>query len=216
MKKLTVVLALLVIASGAFLVYRNYILNQIILRLRAESRRAEVLVTDQKQRGDRVRTTLKFLEYDSFDRPLSPRYFTFDGDLIQFQALVIRFNDTLVMAGVPFKGKSAAIFMKIFVLGDSPEETQVFEINKSYDIPSGYRIGGGYTFFERTLWRRFWDYALNEKAAKAAGVKNAQIEAPGTRFVPGRLYTVVIEHDGGLRIDSVGLPGVLSGERLEF
>jgi len=197
-------------------VYRNHILNQIILRLRADSRRAQVLVTEQEKRGDHLHTTLKFLEYDSLGRALPARYFTFNGDLIQFQALVIRFEDNLVMAGVPFKGKSASIFTKIFVLGDSQVETQVFEINKGYDIPSGYRIGAHQTFFERMLWRRFWEYALDEAAARRAGVKNAQIEAPGTRFLPGRLYTVKIEHDGGLRIDSEELPPVLAGERLEF
>jgi hypothetical protein len=34
------------------------------------------------------------------------------------------------------------------------------------------------------------------------GIKNAQIEAPGTKFVPGLIYTIKIEHDGGLRIDA--------------
>jgi hypothetical protein len=216
MKKSTVVFVFLAIGAGAFFVYRNHILNEMIKRLRADSRVAEVLVTQQEKRGDQLRTTLKFLEYDSLGRPLSPRYFTLNGDLIQFQALVIRFDDKSVMAGVPFKGKSASIFTKIFVLGNSPEETQVFEINKCYDVPSGYRIGARQTFFERLLWIQFWEYALDENVAHAAGVKNAQIEAPGTRFVPGRLYTVKIEHDGGLRIDSEELPPVLAGERLEF
>jgi len=216
MKKLPVFLVVLVLGAGAFLLYRNHILNKIILRLRSDSRTAEVVVTSQERSGGQVRTTLKFLEYDSLGRALSPRYFTFNGDLIQFQALVIRFDDNLVMAGVPFKGKSASIFTKIFVLGNSPEETQVFEINKCYDIPSGYRTGARLTFFERMLWRRFWEYAMDAETARRAGVKNAQIEAPGTRFVPGRLYTVKIEHDGGLRIDSVALPAVLKGEKLDF
>ena len=48
------------------------------------------------------------------------------------------------------------------------------------------------------------------------GIKNAQIEAPGTRFVPGMLYTVKIEHDGGMRIDAQTLPLILKGEKAVF
>ncbi len=43
-----------------------------------------------------------------------------------------------------------------------------------------------------------WIVARSYNAEK---IKNAQIEAPGTMFVPGNLYTIKIEHDGGLRIE---------------
>ncbi len=46
------------------------------------------------------------------------------------------------------------------------------------------------------------------------GVKNAQIEAPGTKFIPGALYTIKIEHDGGIRIDVQALSAILTGERI--
>ena len=41
-----------------------------------------------------------------------------------------------------------------------------------------------------------------------------QIEAPGTMFVPGTLYTLKIEHDGGIRIDATPLSPILRGERI--
>ena len=50
-----------------------------------------------------------------------------------------------------------------------------------------------------------------EGAAKL-GIKNAQIEAPGTKFLPGYLYTLKIEHDGGLRIDTSTIPPIMRGE----
>jgi hypothetical protein len=211
MRKTILFVLLLLVSAGAFLLYRNHILQQIIKRLRQDSRVAEVLVIRQGPV-----TTIKFLEYDTLGKPLPARYFTFTGNLIQFQALVIRFSDATVMAGVPFKDKSAYVFTKVFVLGDSASETQVIEINKCYEVPSGYMIGERQTFFERILWRRFWEYALDPETARKAGIKNAQVEAPGTRFVPGVLYTVKIEHDGGLRIDSAPLPQVLQGEKIEF
>jgi len=46
------------------------------------------------------------------------------------------------------------------------------------------------------------------------GVKNAQIEAPGAMFVPGVLYTIKIEHNGGLRIDASELSPIMRGETI--
>ena len=62
------------------------------------------------------------------------------------------------------------------------------------------------------LWRNFWKYALDSDKKGASGIKNAQIEAPGTMFIPGVIYTINIENDGGLRIDATYLSPILKGE----
>ncbi len=73
----------------------NKILHQVIERLQADSRIAEVLVTkvEYDEPSKKNLTTIKFLEYDVEGNPLTPRYFTFAGNIIQFQSLVIRFDD---------------------------------------------------------------------------------------------------------------------------
>jgi len=60
----------------------------------------------------------------------------------------------------------------------------------------------------------FWEYALDSEKSITKGIKNAQIEAPGTKFVPGILYTLKIEHDGGIRIDTAEIPSILKGEKI--
>jgi len=213
---LFLLVAFVFIAAGLYLAkssIENRILRQIIQRLSADSRVAEVVVTDVKSdpRAKKTYTTIKFLEYDSRMKPLAPRYFTFSSDIIQFQSLVIRFEDFYVRSAHPLKGKSAYLFMKAFALNGA--DTQVFDINKIGEVPSGYRIDKQASIFEKRLWRRFWKYALQPKAARRAGIKNAQIEAPGTKFVPGLLYTLKIEHDGGLRIDVSEQPAILKQEK---
>lgn len=192
----------------------NRVLKQMVDRLSADSRIAEVLVTkseyDEETRA--IRTTIKFLEFDAANRPLPPKYFTFEGNLIQFQALVIRFRDELVRAGDRLRGKSIYLFLKAFVL--SKEKTQIFEITEPGDVPLGYKIPGERAAFEKKLWRDFWDYALKPEARDRSGIKNAQIEAPGSMFVPGSIYTLRIEHDGGIRIDERPVPEILKGEKL--
>jgi len=192
----------------------NQMLRKIIERLTADSRIAEVLVTQVRFDPDtqKTATTIKFLEYDTRNTPLTPQYFTFTGNIIQFQSLVIRFDDFYVKKAHPLKGKSAYVFMKVFSLTDKGAE--VFDINRISAVPSGYQVTGAKNSFEENLWRKFWEYALSPQEAKKMGIKNAQIEAPGTRFIPGMLYTVKIEHDGGLRIDSQPLPKILKGEAI--
>lgn len=191
----------------------NRVLKQIVERLTAQTRVAEVLVTGAATDANtgQNRTTIKFLEYDTEGAALAAKYFTFTGNVVQFQSLVIRFDDRYVKMGDALRGKSAYIFLKAFALHGTKAE--VFEINKVDEVPSGYAVRRAKNGYEERLWKRFWELAKGPELEKAEGIKNVQIEAPGTQFVPGLLYTIMIEHDGGMRIDTQRLPEILKGER---
>ena len=184
-------------------------LRNIVHNLKAESRIAEVLVTESSldEYTRKYTTTIKFLEYDVKGRPLKPKYFTFKGNLIQFQTLVVRFDDKYVEQGNRLKGKSIFLFMKAFVLDG--KDTQEMPITAVNQIPEGYRVGSPPNYFEKQVWARFWKYALDPVWRSKIGIKNAQVEAPGSVFVPGTIYTLVIEHDGGIRIDTRPIPEIL-------
>ena len=221
--KLFFISAVCVLCTGLTWFYFFYIhphivekkvLNQIITRLESETRIAEVIVTDSDfdPETGKTETRIKFLEYDTRGTPLSTQYFTFSDNLLQFQSLVIRFADDFVRSGQGLKGKSAYLFWKVFMLDGA--RTEEYDITSIDSIPEGYRLSAAPTRTEKVLWNMFWDYALDQKKRNAAGIKNAQIEAPGTLFVPGKLYTLKIEHDGGIRIDVTDLPSITSGEEL--
>jgi hypothetical protein len=131
-----------VIAAVGWYLFQKYreneILRQIIERLTADTRTAEVIVTDVSAQpvANKKLTTIKFVEYDAESKPLPPRYFTFQNDIIQFQSLVIRFEDDYVKYGDKLRGKSAYIFWKVFALGDA-NTAEVYEINKLGEVPSG-------------------------------------------------------------------------------
>jgi hypothetical protein len=192
------------------------VLREIVERLSADTRVAEVLVTKSEfdETTKRIKTTIKFLEYDAKGKPLDPKFFTFYGNLIQFQSLIVRFEDQFVRAGDRLRGKSAYLFLKAFVLDG--ERTQVFDITDVDEIPRGYRVSGPgkVSEFEERLWRDFWRYAVDPRTRKLDGVKSAQIEAPGSMFLPGTIYTLKIEHPGGLRIDTAPIPEILKGEKI--
>ena len=208
---------LLIVAAVVFVVFSFWsnqqeikVLNAIINRLQADSRIAQVVVMDAKfdTQTKKTKTTIKFLEYNSQGNPLTPKYFTFPDNIIQFQSLVIRFNGEYIKNSDRLRGKSAYVFWKIFALNGS--ETVEYEITKPYVVPQGYKINNAKNYFEDKLWKGFWQYALDNTSAKRMGIKNAQIEAPGTRFVPGLIYTIKIEHSGGMRIDSALIPEILT------
>jgi hypothetical protein len=191
------------------------VLKKIIARLEAESRIAEVLVTgvNLNEEEGKVYTTIKFVEYKPDGEPLLPKYFIFTGNIIQFQSLVIRFDDIHIRNADKLRGKSAYLFWKVFMLDGA--NTEEYEITPVNTIPEGYRVEGLDNAFEKKLWSQFWKYALDPRASKNMGIKNAQIEAPGTMFVPGVIYTLKLEHDGGIRIDTAPVPHILKGEYIK-
>ncbi len=212
-----IMIIVLVLAAGIFLARRSYeqgMLIKIIQRLEADSRVADVLVTgvNYNEAIKKNFTTIKFLEYDTKGNPLTPKYFTFPGNIIQFQSLVVRFDDRFVTAGDRLRGKSVYLFWKAFMLDG--ENTKEFPITNTREVPNGYKVTGVDNGVESKFWNNFWAYAFDQQQAKKAGIKNVQIEAPGTSFIPGFLYTISIEHDGGLRIDTKPLPAILRGENI--
>lgn len=208
------VLVIAIVAWAKVMFHRDQVLKQVISRLSADTRIAEVVVTKSEldEVSGKILTTIKFLEYSADGQPLVPKYFSFRGNIIQFQSLVIRFNDNLIKKGDKLKGKSAYLFMKAFVL--DPKDLQVFDITPVHSVPEGYQTNDEVAGFERSLWEKFWEYALNPQTRDQVGVKNAQIEAPGSLFLPGTIYTLKIENDGGIRIDARPIPEILKGEKV--
>jgi len=193
---------------------REAALNKIIDNLKADTKIAEVLVTDSKKNAaGEVETTIKFLEYGLKGTPLKPKYFTFKANIIQFQALVVRFDDIFVEKKDRIKGRSAYLFTKVFALDGA--KTAVFDIAKAYETPEGYSVEGVSAGLQNEIWKRFWKYVLDPSERGNLGIKNAQIEAPGSLFVPGTIYTIKIEHDGGIWIDTRPIPTILKGETIK-
>lgn len=226
---LLLLFALIFFVLGFKFVSEFLTFKKIIHNLKAESRLAEVLVVESSldEFTRTYTTTIKFLEYDVQGRPLKPKFFTFNGNLIQFQTLVVRFDDKYIEQGHRMKGKSIALFLKAFVLNG--KNTQECEITPVYEtaaktvvkgsplsdiiVPEGYRVGNPPNYFEREIWSKFWRYALDPAQRRSVGIKNAQVEAPGQVFVPGTIYTLTLEHDGGVRIDTRPIPEILKNEK---
>lgn len=207
------------ITVAAILGYRAYVdseqrreierLQAVVARLESESRRAEAVVVRQEERGGLTRTTFRFGEVDPNGRPLPAREFTVDGDVVFFDALVIRFDGERVKAGDPLRGHSLALFRRVFGEFQRPADGFAIDGASAGGVPDVFRARPRATPFETQLWARFWDLAADPEAAAREGVSVAQGEAVYTRMRPGLLYRITLAANGGLSIRPEPLSAVL-------
>ena len=179
----------------------------VIDRLTSENRVAEVIVTDQHDVNGVTQTTLLFVEYARDGRELLPKVLTVKGKVAHLNALVIKFDDKYVKESDKLRGKSIALFYRVF--GDQEKPVDGPRIDEPNRVPDIYRgVDPQVSEFEQRLWGKFWQLVDDENLRKEEGVRVAQGEGPWGPFEVGRLYTVTLDTNGGLNIRSEMAKGV--------
>jgi hypothetical protein len=182
-------------------------LQQIVQRLGAERRVADVMVTDQQAIDGTLRTTILFVEYGPSGTSLPAKRFTIDGNMVHLDALVVKFEGRFVEQNDPLRGHSIALFTRLY--GDSQSPAQAFHVDEPGQAPAVYRDADPkVSEFEQELWQNFWRLADDASYRERSGVKVAQGEGVWRPFEPGRLYTITLESNGGLNIRSEALKGI--------
>lgn len=181
--------------------------QEVIGRLEAERRVAEILVTDQQTVGGVKTTTLLFVEYDKADNQLPARSFTVRGEEVHVDALVVKFEHALVEAGDAIKGKSIALFTRIY--GDATAPDKGDPIDTPDQPPDIYKgTDPEVRQVETALWKQFWHLAYDEKARSDAGVRATDGLGVHEPLRPGYLYTLKLEAAGGLTLQREELKAV--------
>jgi len=181
-------------------------LKAFVGRLTTDTRAARVRVVDQSRDPEGVLVTaFEFTEFGRDGNPLPSRVFTLRGEEAYFDALVIKFLDDAVKVGDPLRGKSLHLFRRAFGSAQEPRDGPLLAASDGL-VPDAYRGGGEPSDFEVALWRQFWRWVAHPREAEAQGVRVAQIEAVGTRPIPGATYLITLRHSGGLDIRRVETP----------
>jgi len=176
-------------------------LQEVVKRLTAERRVAQVVVSDRTTdlAGNTV-THLDFIEWDRAGRPLSPIIATVPGTEVYFEALVIKFKREYVEKGDLLRGASLILFRRIFGSSQEPRVGIPIDPQAEDGIPRIYRVDEKPSPFEVNLWQRFWYYADHPEEASKLGVRVIQCEAVGGRLQANRVYELSVEADGGLNL----------------
>ncbi|HOA73611.1 MAG TPA: hypothetical protein PL151_04155 [Phycisphaerae bacterium] len=181
-------------------------LQRAIQRLTGEDRVAEVHVIDQVLAGqivdgkvvERDATTIEFIEIDRQGHPLPSKRFVIPDRIVHFDALVIKFEQEDVAAGDSLRGKSLALFRRIY--GENQTPAEGFRLDPENDVPDVYRVNPDPSPFERQLWSRFWEYARNPDLAARDRVRVAQGESVYEPMMKGDVWTLTLQNNGGLNI----------------
>ena len=176
-------------------------LEQVVARLTSERRVADVIVTEQHAVGNTLSTSVIFVEYGRNGASLPARHFTLTGKMVHLDAMVIKFDGKYVTENDQFRGRSLALFTRIY--GDATAPNQGAAIDSPGEVPDAYRSNSGTVGpFEQQLWQSFWRLADDEAYRNSLGVRVAQGEGVWRPFEPGKLYTITLETAGGLNITS--------------
>jgi hypothetical protein len=178
---------------------QNQQLLRVVDRLTDEARVAEMLVTDQKTVDGVPLTTLLFVEYARNHTALPPRIFTIRGNEVHLDAMVIKFDRGFVEKDDALRGRSIALFTRIYGNRQSPDEGST--IDTPGQVPGYYQDADqGVTRFETELWTHFWQLAGDESYRKEKGVRICNGEGPWWPCEADKLYTISIESAGGLNV----------------
>jgi hypothetical protein len=182
-------------------------LEDIVGRLTSERRVAEMLVTQQRLVNNVPQSEILFVEYDRAGKALPAKSFTVLGKMVHVDAMVVKFEHDFVKKDDPLKGRSVALFTKIY--GDNQAPADAPSIDAPGEVPAVYQNADSkVSEFERSLWRDFWRLADDATFRQEKGVRVAQGEGPWAPLVQDRLYTLSLEAGGGLNLTSEPLKGI--------
>jgi hypothetical protein len=181
-------------------------LQQKIARLSGRQRLAEIHIIDQVRPGEFVNgepvkkpmSTLEFIEIDREGNTLPAKRFVIHDDVIFFDALVIKFAHTKVAEADPLRGRSLALFRRVY--GENQQPIEGFSVDPEKKIPDVYRVNPDPSELEKKLWSKFWDYATDPKLAEEEGVRIAQGEAVYVPVRKGDTWRLTLQNNGGLNL----------------
>jgi len=177
------------------LLAENEQLKQAITNLTQEDQIGYAKVIAQQQIDGRLYTTIKFVETardDKLKRILEKQY-TIPGDVVHFDALIVKFGDKMVM-----DGKSRALYLWRRIYGDKTPPEQGFTIEQPGAEPTRYAdLLAALPIEHRELfWSSIWDLANDPEKLKEYDIEAIFGNVVYSRLQPGLIYVFNVTSAG--------------------
>ena len=185
---------LLLLGTGVFkvgtsireLLTENKRLKEAISNLTETDRIGAARVVSKELRDGRLYTKLVFGEYDRHTgrRFIQKKTFEIHGDIVHFDALIVKFGDPLIKQGE----KSLFIWRRIYGDKTAPEQGQ--PINDPNEAPKRYTdlFDGLPENQEKMFWDSMWELAHDRDKLEQYGITAIYGSGPYIRVEPGFLY----------------------------
>jgi hypothetical protein len=177
----------------------NRKLKEAITNLTTEEQIGYAKVVSQETRDGSLHTTLKFVETARGDKlkTILEKEFTVEGDVIHFDALIVKFGDQMVM-----DGSERALYLWRRVYGEAMAPRNGFPIEEVGREPVRYAdLFDRFPFWEREkaremFWPAVWDLANDPKKLQDYGIAAIYGSATYTQLRPGLIYVFKIGATG--------------------
>jgi hypothetical protein len=198
-------------AVGGFFLLRTMTVNQNIEQLLTENKHLKEAITNlneetqigyakvlsQEKRDGKTYTKLLFVETDRQDplqRVLEKEY-EIEGDVVHFDALVVKFNNRIVMDGTE---RSMYLWRRVYGEKMRPED--------GYPIEEQGRVAQRYADIcdrlslknTQLFWQEIWALSNNLQALEAFGVKAIYGHVVYHKLEPRLIYVFKISGTGSL------------------
>jgi len=184
------------------LLAENRQLKQAITNLTLEDQIGYAKVLSQEYRDGKLFTTIRFIEtarYDKLQKVVEKEY-TIEGDIIHFDALIVKFGEKMVMDG---KEKALYLWRRVYSENMAPEnglpiEESGGEPNRYSDLlkllPANQRA---------LFWTNIWDLANDPEKLKQYDIRAIYGNVLYSKLKKGLIYVFKISPSGQLYPEAV-------------
>ena len=184
------------------LLSKNEELRAAIANLTAESQIAYAKVISQTTRDGRLFTRLRFVETARDDpaQSILEKDVELEGDVIHFDALIVRFGDEYVS-----DGRERALYLWRRVYSDKMAPETGFTIEAVGAEPKRYRdIFAKLPLEDREMfWTEIWKLSNDPLRLKQAGITTIEGKAIYRKVRPGLIYVFKISNTGNFHSEAV-------------
>lgn len=179
------------------LLKENKYLKECISRITKEEQIGYAKVIRQYEKDNKLYTILKFVETSRNDpsKIILQKEYTIEGDIIHFDAMIIKFSNELVL-----DGKERAIYLWRRVYGENTAPSKAFPIEEEEKEPERYK-----DIFEKlgrkekeVLWSSIWELSNDPNKLKKLGIEAIFGNAIYSKLKPGMVYIFRIDNTGQL------------------
>ena len=216
MKAFIKIIALLAAVTAGVIITRSIMVNETIEQLLTENQDLKESITSlthveqigyakvisQETRDETLFTRLIFVETDPSDpgTHIFTREYEIQGDVIHFDAIIIKFSDQLVI-----DGKERAIYLWRRIYGESMTPAQGLPIETPGEPSPRYaQLSDKLNLSQsQLLWTEIWNLADNPKKLESLGVQAVFGNTVYRRLKPGLIYVFKVSSTGSLYPETV-------------
>jgi len=177
------------------LLTENKQLKQAITNLTQEEQIGYAKVVSQQFEDGRLFTTIRFVETARDDklRKILQKECTVEGDIVHFDALIVKFEDEMVL-----DGKSRALYLWRRIYGEKMTPQQGYPIEEPGQEPERYSdMLKALPIEQRQLfWSSIWGLANDTEKLKQYGIKAIYGNVVYSRLTEGLIYVFKISLSG--------------------